>query len=270
MRIALAAAVLAAAQPAMAQTGIPSPWVLETDESQYPFIADPIPPGPVDGVYAHGISGDGGVGWSDTLDVPGISEECSGRLRLEYAVPRPTELPEHIAAEFWFFRSGDQVLYLQKLWLVEAVEDCVGRVVLHTNYARAIIRGESRTEFYARPEGRYEVRTVSSEIGVTGKIPGALLYPSADQRQRNRGIRSDEGRGPAGEVCYDESIAFHFATQCYIERRGPWRGYLSYSQSQDDTGDNISEYRILELDTHAQLDGRLFEWDRTITFSGAQ
>ena len=68
--------------------------------------------------------------------------------------------------------------------------------------------------------------------------------------------------------CYNSSMAFVFSTACYLTELGDWYGLPIYGDREDDDGSNFSQYAVTKLDTHAQIDGRLFEWDRDIRFVG--
>jgi hypothetical protein len=275
LRIGLWMLALLNAAPLLADETISltTPWQLEVDDEYYRYLADPIAPPPVRGSYARGQIRAGPT-WSVALDATSIRETCGERFRIVWIGAHPPERPEDATAEFWFYRAGPQVLYLQRNWTISTVEDCVASAERITGIARAFVDGEQRNEFYARPEGRFEPRFVSRDNGrSSGKIPTFLLEPppangSPPRSRRNRTTRSGQLTA-SGEVCYDASAAFTFATHCFIERRGPWNGLETYAHFEDDTSVVLGHFELLELREIAQLDGRLFQWDRRIEFREA-
>lgn len=250
------------------------PWQLESDDD-FSFEADYQAPPPVKGLTLQGFFAEDSISISDgEIKIAG-TKECP----VELTIPDPrglsSDFPPRTMAEVWLFRTRTEGLYLRRKWSFVVGKDCKPTTRIETRVVRFSIFNGTARFIEVTDAGMPMLRTVSTgnsenSLGMPAQF---LLISDADLKNR---VRVDSKRhtdrrfGPSKLriACFDDSIAFHFATLCYLDKPGPWHGLLTSSEYQDDDGGNYFEFGLTELDANASIDGRLFEWGRAITFSG--
>jgi hypothetical protein len=256
---------------------LPPEWRMESDED-YSFYADYAPPPPVKGLVVHGyVADDSIVGEDGTVTVTS-PEACPAPVTFRPARSIPPAFPERTTGEYWFYRSGDQALYLSRKWEYAVDGACQGVTREVSRIVRIVWFNGTATFIGERDGGATDLSTEKIKDNETYPIPSWLVkIDDADLRenQQSRLVRQspsrmtrgrDEGTGVM-RTCVDLSEAFIFATECYYSGTGPWRGYLLSADAQDDAGGNYSEAGTVSFDPAARIDGRLFEWDRAIARS---
>lgn len=259
-----------------AKSGAPlslsSVWRMESDED-YSYQADYRRPAPVKGLALHGYLADDSFNIRDAKVSLPVSTECQKPI----TVPDPRNLPNYLPmrthTEFWFYRSGDQGLYLSRTWQVKRSDRCdvtasvetrvvhmslfngMARFIKIENGADPIISTDNiaENEIYPIP-----AHLVAIDRKVLQKGPKAANDRRTDDRLENTSFRRS---------CFDSSFAFFFSNSCVLDEAGPWRGLLISAFSEADDGSSYSEYRLLDLDPKALMDGRLFQWDRQIVLA---
>ncbi|NYI24199.1 hypothetical protein EWH08_15990 [Sphingobium indicum] len=247
-------------------------WRMESDED-YSYQANYQPPGPVKGLALHGYFADDRLNVSDAK----VSLPASAECRESVTLPDPRSLPDYLPArthtEFWFYRSGDQGLYLGRTWRVERSDQCDVKAKVETRIIHmSLFNGMAR--FIVIHNG-------AAPVVSTNNIAEGELYPIPahfvvmDRQLLQEGPRAAVSRRTDDRLentsfrrtCFDTSFAFFFSNSCVLNETGPWQGLLISADSEADDGTSYSEYRLLDLDPEARIDGRLFQWDRKIVLA---
>ncbi|MCL9998863.1 MAG: hypothetical protein NBV68_05745 [Erythrobacter sp.] len=258
---------------------LPPEWRMESDDD-YSYDADYAPPPPVKGLVVHGyVADDSIVGEDGTVSVTS-PETCPAPVTFIPARGIPQGYPERTTGEYWFYRSGDQALYLSRRWVYEVDSTCQGvaqevsrivRIVWFNGSATFIeekggdvtdLSTEKIVEDETYPVPSWLVKIDDAEL--LGNQQSRLVRKSPSRMTRAR----DEATGVL-QTCFELSEAFILWNECYYSGNGPWRGYLLAAGSQDDAGGNYSETGTVKFLPSARIDGRLFEWDREIERSAA-
>ncbi|MFM7378794.1 MAG: hypothetical protein ACKO1O_11815, partial [Erythrobacter sp.] len=114
----------AVAAPDPART-LPPEWRMESDDD-YSFYADYAPPPPVKGLVVHGYVADDSIAVDNGTVLLTAPETCAERVTFRFRRTLPAGLPERTTGEYWFYRSGDQALYLSRRWVYEVDAACQG------------------------------------------------------------------------------------------------------------------------------------------------
>ena len=256
---------------------LPPEWRMESDED-YSFYADYAPPPPVKGLVVHGyVADDSIVGEDGTVTVTS-PEACPAPVTFRPARSIPPAFPERTTGEYWFYRSGDQALYLSRKWEYAVDGACQGVTREVSRIVRIVWFNGTATFIEERDGGATDLSTEKLKENGTYPIPSRLVkIDDADLRetQQSRLVREapsrmtrarDETTGVM-QTCVGLSQYFFFSNRCYYSGNGPWRGFLLAADSQDDAGSLYSEVGTVKFVPAARIDGRLFEWDRAIARS---
>lgn len=253
-------------------TSLSSVWRLESDED-YSYSSEYRAPPPVKGLALHGYFADDSFDANDGKITLGPSKNCTETVTLDDPRGLADGFPQRTTTEFWYYRSGDQGLYLSRNWRFELSDSCKVTMRVETEIVRlSLFNG--RASFVAIANGGEPV--LSTEM-----LDDDTLYPMPthfvviharrlNERNRAEAKRRSEGRfneTRLRQTCFDSSISFLFSNSCYLSETGRWRGLLTATHSEDDADGAYSEYRLVDLDPEARIDGRLFEWDRKIALS---
>lgn len=273
---ALLPAPAAVAAPDQART-LPPEWQMESDED-YSYDADYAPPPPVRGLAVHGYVADDSIEVADGTVILTAPATCPAPAPFRFPRTLPPGLPERATGEFWFYRTGDQALYLSRRWVYEVDSACQG-VAREVSRIVRIVWFNGTATFIEQQDGvTASITTEKIKENETYAIPRWLVTiddSGLRENQQSRLVRQspsrmtrerDEATGVM-RTCFDLSEAFIFSTECYYSGSGPWRGFLLAADSQDDAGGNYSEAGTVSFDPAARIDGRLFEWDREIARS---
>lgn len=122
---------------AQATHSLPAAWTMDADED-YSNNADYVPPKPVPGLIVHGFQANDSVEVVDGKAIIHGSGRCSGKITFEDRRGLPSNVPARTLGEYWFFRSGDQALYLSRKWIYLDGEDCRGVARLVTRIVRVL------------------------------------------------------------------------------------------------------------------------------------
>ena len=249
-------------------------WRMESD-ANYSFQADYRAPIPVKGLALHGYFADDALSIENAKASLPATTQCGEPVTVPDPRGLPAYLPERTRTEFWFYRSGDQGLYVSRSWRVERSDQCVVTASIDTKVVHmSLFNGTAR--FIVTKNGA--TPTLSTDRIADGEsysIPAEFVAIDARKlRTRSEaaiGRRTDDRLDgtPFRRVCFDTSIAFFFSNRCVLNEAGPWRGLLISANSQADDGTSYSEYGVLDIDPKALMDGRLFEWDRKIVLASA-
>jgi len=259
---------------------LPPEWWMESDDG-YSYDADYAPPPPVKGLIVHGYVADDSIEVEDGTVFLTAPETCADRVTFKFPRTIPSGFPERTTGEYWFYRSGDQALYLSRRWVYEVDSACQGVAREVSRIVRIVWFNGTATFIEERDGGATDLSTEKiAEMGYY-PIPDRLVkIDDAELRenQQSRLVRKspsrmkrsrDEATGVM-QTCFDLSEAFIFWNACYYSGNGPWRGYLLAADSQDDAGGNYTETGTVKFVPAARIDGRLFEWDREIARSAAE
>lgn len=256
---------------------LPPAWSMESDED-YSYDADYVAPAPVPGLVIHGYAADDSISVEDGTISVSTPKNCTGPITFKDERDIPENYPTRTTGEYWYFRSGDEAVYLSRKWVYEVDRTCQGsarevsrvvRVIWFNGNATFIeqddggntrVSTERIVEHGYYPIPRWLVRMDDSDLREDERSRLVREAPSRMRRER------DETTGVT-RTCFDLSQFFFFATNCYYSGRGPWRGFLLSSDSQDDVGANYTELGTVRFVPRANIDGRLFEWDRRISRS---
>lgn len=263
----------ALAAPDQTET-LPDEWRMESDDD-YSDDADYAPPPPVKGLVVHGyIADDSIVGEDGTVSVTS-PETCPAPVTFMPARGIPQGYPERTTGEYWFYRSGDQALYLSRKWEYAVDSACQGVTREVSRIVRVVWFNGSATFIEEKDGGSVSLSTEKiAELGFY-PIPDRLVTiddTELKETEQSRLVRKapsrmkrsrDEATGVM-QTCFGLSQAFIFSTRCYYSGNGPWRGFLLAADSQDDAGGLYSETGTVKFVPAARIDGRLFEWDREI------
>lgn len=262
------------AAPKQAET-LPSGWVLESDDD-YSSNDDYTPPPNVSGLFMHGFEADDSIDVDNGTVTLRASVPCAKTVAFADERGFPESFPDRTQTEFWFYRSGDQALYLSRKWDYDFDGECHGVA----REVRRIVRivWFNGTVTFAESSGGGTAR-ISTE-----KLAGNAYYPIPKRliKMDETGLRETEtsplvrkepkrkrvDRDPVTGVertCFGLSQFFFFHTECYFSGRSQWRGALLSAESQGHAGEGQSEMGAAQFKPAAIIDGRLFEWDREIS-----
>lgn len=276
--LALTPVSAALAAPDRIET-LPPEWRVESDDD-YSYYDDYVPPPPVKGLVVHGYVADDSIEVEDGTVFLTAPETCADRVTFRFPRALPTAFPERTTGEYWFYRSGDQALYLSRRWVYEVDEACRGVAREVSRIVRIVWFNGTATFVEQQDGGSVSLSTEKIKDNETYPIPRWLLtIDDADLRanQQSAAVRKSPSRMTRGrnegtgvmQTCFDLSAAFIFSTECYYSGKGLWRGFLLRADAQDDAGGNYSEVGTVSFAPAARIDGRLFEWDREIERSVA-
>lgn len=242
-------------------------WRIEND-IDYSFQADYQPPDPVKGLALHGYFADDALSLQNAKVSLPASAQCREPVTLPDPRGLPAHLPERTHTEFWFYRSGDQGLYLSRSWRVERSDQCVVTASIETKVVHMSLFNGTARFIVIENDAAPTFATDRIADGEHYSIPAQFVAIDAEKlRAGSRaaiGRRSDDRLDGTSfrRTCFDTSAAFFFSNRCVLNDAGPWRGLLISSASEADDGTSYSEYGLLDIDPKALIDGRLFEWDR--------
>lgn len=251
---------------------LPSIWQMQRDDDYY-LHADSRPPPPVKGLALHGYTASNGYPIENgILSLPG-NARCKDGVKLPDPRALPANAPSGTDSEFWFYRSGNEGLYVSRTWLFGVSEGCNATVKVVTEVINlSIFKGRARFITKETDEApRPSTEAIAEQAGYP--IPAAFVDINDRElrsyRQHHEKSQTVDRSLKTGrrEACFDTSAAFALSSRCFLIEAGPWQGMTTYSDSQDDDGSNLSETGLFELDPNAWIDGRLFEWGRKITLS---
>lgn len=244
-------------------------WRMESDDD-YSYYADYQPPRPVKGLVLHGYFADDSISVEDGQIILPPGNGCQRSIRLADPRHLPAGMPARTVAEFWFYRSGDQGLYLSRHWRFDVSNHCEGNTHVEAKIIHlSLFNGTSR--FIEVKDG--EVPKISAEsLSEQGFYPIPEQLVVIDDRRMNARPRAGANRRRDDYIentnlrraCFDDSETFSFATTCFLTERGPWHGLLLRADMQEDDGSAYSDYGVSEVQPKAWIDGRLFQWDRRI------
>ncbi len=267
--------VLAAAQ---ATYSLPGAWTMDADEDYYNY-ADYVGPKPVPGLMVHGYFADDSIKVVDGKVVLEGTGRCTGEIAFDDLRGLPSNLPSRTLKLYWYFRSGDQALYLSREWVFEAGKDCRGIARLVTRMVRVVWLNDAMTLIEIGDKGVAVFATERLGSPVYGKkslsIPSHLLQIDGRDfvetersrlvtREPSRRTQSQFGATRHRQTCFGLSAAFAFVRKCYYSGGGSWHGLLLSAERADHGRDNYAESGTIDFDPDAMIDGRLFEWDREI------
>jgi hypothetical protein len=267
--------VVAAAQ---ATHSLPAAWKMDADED-YSNNADYVPPKPVPGLIVHGFEANDSIEVVDGKVVLEGTGRCTGEIVFEDLRGLPSTLPSRTLKLFWYFRAGDQALYLSREWVYEAGKDCRGIARLVTRMVRVVWLNGAVTLIEIGDKGVADFATERLDSPVYGKkslsIPSHLLQIDGRdfvetgrsrlvRREPSRRTQSQFGTTRHRQTCFGLSAAFAFVSRCYYSGEGNWHGLLLSAERAEHGRDNYAESGTLDFDPNAMIDGRLFEWDREI------
>ncbi|WP_313801642.1 hypothetical protein [Sphingobium sp.] len=248
-------------------------WRMESDED-YSYQADYKRPDPIKGLAVHGYFADDSLNVRDAR----VSLPTSAECREPVTLPDPRHLPDYLPGrthtEFWFYRSGDQGLYLSRTWRVERSARCDVTAMVETKIVHmSLFNGMAR--FIKIDNGAEPV--ISTDTIAEGELyPIPAHFVAIDRQLLRKGPNTVSRRTddrlentPFRRTCFDTSFAFFFSNSCVLNEAGPWQGLLISADSEADDGTSYSEYRLLDLNPQAWIDGRLFQWDRKIMLAPA-
>lgn len=273
-----AAVALIPSQTALAASdkveSLPPEWRMESDDD-YSYDADYAPPPPVKGLVVHGYVADDSIEVENGTVFLTAPKTCNTPAIIKFPRTIPSGFPERTTGEYWFYRAGDQALYLSRRWVYEVDSACQGVERQVSRVVRIVWFNGSATFIEERDGNATSVST--ERIAEQGAYPipdrlvtindaelreyqqSELVKKSPSRMKRAR----DEATGVM-RTCFGLSQYFFFSTRCYYSGNGPWRGFLLAADSQDDAGGLYSETGTASFDPAARIDGRLFEWDREI------
>ena len=272
IRLWILVSILLVANSAFAKEraiSLPDPWTLEGDD-KYSFNADYEPPEPVRGLYLHGYYAGEEIFESNGKVHLQASEGCAAPIEIIDPRKLVEGMPERTHAEFWFFRSGDQGLYLERRWQFGVTENCTPIVEQKVKIVRYVLFNGQVT-FVPISGEKYPGSRTEFPGDIGAPIPDRFVqidpseYVATLKHYRNRGERRKFKDTKISEHCFNTGIVFHFSGSCYVTLRGPWRGLQNSHWTESDDGSDYYQYGLLNLDLDVLVDGRLFEWDREIT-----
>jgi hypothetical protein len=258
------ATVFGLAAPALADParGLPEGWSMPDDATYAPHDLrwDYHAPPARRGTYAHGASG-------DLQTAPGIETQAAK------CFPR-NDVP---AEEYWYFEAGGEALLLLKTNMITGYDEhCQPAIGATFTVERAMIGRDGFTLFVETGAGwRGEThqffeyrRDAIKDIGIGNSWPPLRRFVMRKRRLSDSDRGGKIGKVPTHCIAYS-SPPDAGGSQCWAAGPGPGRGIVTFD-SVVEMGSQTVYQSVSELEDGVALDGRLFEWDRTISAEKGQ
>lgn len=204
---------------------LPPEWRMESDDD-YSYYADYAPPAPVKGLVVHGYVADDSIEVEDGTVFLSAPKTCPDEITYKFPRAIPSGFPERATGEYWFYRAGDQALYLSRTWVYEVDSACQGVAREVSRIVRIVWFNGSATFIEQRDGGVTSLSTEKiAELGFY-PIPARLVkIDDVDLRenQQSRLVKKSPSRMKGSrdkatgvmQTCFALSEAFIFLNECY-------------------------------------------------------
>lgn len=152
---------------------LPPEWRMEDDEA-YSYDADYAPQPPVKGLAVHGYVADDSIEVADGTVILTAPGNCPAPATFRDPRTLPAGLPERTTDEYWFYRSGDQALYLSRRWVYEVDGACRGVAREVSRIVRIVWFNGTITYIEQRDGGTAALSTEKIKDNETYAIPNWL------------------------------------------------------------------------------------------------
>jgi hypothetical protein len=272
MHVALASALLVVATPAGAQDAAADSsgaftngiWTIESDADLTARAprSDRRPPQPRIGFWAHGLLGD----IEQASEIAARREQTCSEERV-----RAINSTGESRTEYWYFQSGGEGLVLVWTRSAAATADCRLRFNDESTIYRVTIINDGFVIFTRRSDGSYTAESyrLSDFVDPTSRDlrVGMRYNPVGWLALRKRRLsqgRNGDTIGALRTRCSSTSMPPDGGESlCWIASPGPSQGLVT-SDIFLAAGSPYASQSLDRVENSRSLDGRLFEWDRTI------
>ncbi len=245
--------------------GLPDGWVMADDATYVPVDRKwrYKVPEPRRGTYAHGASGEFRA--APGIDAQKVRDECYRRTGSYPA------WPEADGEEYWYFEADGEALLLLKTNVLDGyTAQCTPIIGSSYSVQRAMIGRDGFTSFVDSGSGwrsethRFDEyrRAAIKDIGIGIGGPALTRFVVRKRRLDDSDVGAVIGKVQTHCIAYS-SPPDAGGGQCWIAGPGPGKGIVT-SDYEIFAGSPYIFQAVTELEDNVAIDGRLFEWDRTI------